>query len=230
MNDTSLSDKLQEMCDLLEDAHGRGSTYRERPSLSGQPCDPVGTLVVTILSQASNDVQTARVYQGLMEAFPTWESLALADPGEVEKLLRPGGLAVPKRRYIQESLRRIRCDMGDYALDSLEECSDEECYSYLTGLLGVGLKTAACVLLFGLGRDVFPVDTHVARICRRVGLVPDRASPEKIHRLLEPHLPAGVSLGLHLNLLEHGRKICSAPRPKCEECGIAHLCEGSRLR
>ena len=224
MNDPGLVSALREMADLLEDIHSRGSTYRERPSLSGEPEDPVGTLVVTILSQASNDVQTARVYSSLIEAFPIWGSLACADPDEVEELLRPGGLAVQKRRYVQESLRRIHCDMGDYVLDPLKNWSDEKCYSYLTGLPGVGLKTAACVLLFGLDRDVFPVDTHVARICRRVGLVPEKASPDQVHRQLEPSLPAGVALGLHLNLLEHGRTICKASRPNCGECGISHLC------
>ncbi len=220
---------LSELVVLLEQAYGRGSDHDQRPSLSGEPETPVGTLIVTILSQASTDARTARIYQQLTETYPRWDRLADADPAEVEEILRPGGLARQKRSYVQGALRQLHSDMGDYSLDRLRDWTDEACYEYLMGLPGVGLKTAACVLLFGFGRDVFPVDTHVARICRRLGLVEPSASPERIHHDLQGIVPPGRALDLHLNLLEHGRTVCSASRPGCASCPVVHLCAGRML-
>ncbi len=221
-----LGDDLSDLVELLEETYGRGSDHDVRPSVSGTPDTPLGTLIVTILSQASTDARTRSIYQELTEAFPSWDLLADADPDEVERILRPGGLARQKRRYLQGALHRIRADMGSHSLDSLRDWTDEDCYEYLRGLPGVGLKTAACVLLFGLGRDVLPVDTHVARICRRLGLAEASSTPERIHHDLHAHVPPGRALDLHLNLLEHGRRVCSAARPGCGFCPLAHLCDG----
>lgn len=215
---------LRELAHVLEQTYGRGRNHRLQPSVSGEPDTPLGTLIVTILSQASTDARTRPIYRELISTFPDWDQLASAHPERVEEILRPGGLARQKRRYVQGALRRIHSDMGGYCLDQLRNWTDEDCYQYLTSLPGVGLKTAACVLLFGLGRDVFPVDTHVARICRRLGLVDAAAPPERIHRQLHRLVPPGRALDLHLNLLEHGRKVCRASGPDCAGCPVRHLC------
>ncbi len=232
--DEDLPRRLGELAEVLEREHGRGSSYRENPSLSGEPDDVLGTLLVTILSQASSDSRTREIWARLNEAFPSPSALLEAPRAAIEEILRPGGLARQKSSYIRAVLRQVREDTGEYSLEQLHHCNDEDALNYLTGLPGVGIKTAACVMLFGLERDVFPVDTHVARIARRVGLVAENAPPDRIHRELAPHMPEGLALALHLNLLEHGRTVCLAVRPRCERCVLSPLCvwyrEGERKR
>lgn len=209
----------------LEEEYGRKSAYPDHPPLSGEPNSALGTLVVTMLSQASNDVGTRKVYRAMRESFSSWELLAAAPHGELVEVLRPGGLAEGKARNVQASLRRIRRDFGDFSLAALCGWSDEEVYDYLTDLPGVGPKTAACVLLFALRREAFPVDTHVARISRRLGLVPKTYAPARIQTHLEPLIPKGHALALHLNLLEHGRKTCDARKPDCLACVLSKRCD-----
>jgi len=213
-----------ELAEILEAVHGRGTSYRERPSLSGEPDGVLETLLVTILSQASSDGRTRKIWDRLTEQFPTPGAMLQARPGEIEEILRPGGLAKQKASYIQQVIARVCADMGECSLERLRSWTDGECRDYLLDLPGVGIKTAACVLLFGLDRDVFPVDTHVARIARRLGLVSEGAAPERIHRDLAPHIPPGIALSLHLNLLEHGRKVCLAVSPKCGMCDLQKWC------
>ncbi|MFP4200964.1 MAG: endonuclease III domain-containing protein [Bacillota bacterium] len=212
----------------LEEEYGRGSAYPEDPPLSGEPDSALGTLVVTMLSQASNDAGTRKVYRAMRERFPTWESVATAPHSDLVDVLRSGGLAEGKAQNIQATLKRIRSDFGDYSLRALRSWDDQEVYDYLTGLPGVGPKTAACVLLFALGREAFPVDTHVARISRRLGLVPKNYDPARIQAHLEPLIPRGHSLPLHLNLLEHGRKTCHARKPNCTACILSERCDRIR--
>ncbi len=178
-----------------------------------------------MLSQASNDVGTRKVFREMRRRYPDWSEVARAPRDDLVAVLRPGGLAEGKATNIQAILERIRGDFGEYSLEDMRSRGDTEVYDYLLDLPGVGPKTAACVLLFSLGRDAFPVDTHVARISRRLGLVPFRDSPEKIQRFLEPLVPGGCALSLHLNLLEHGRKVCTARRAHCEDCLLLAKCD-----
>ncbi|MFO7942116.1 MAG: endonuclease III [Bacillota bacterium] len=217
------------LSETLEEEYGRWSAYPDHPPLSGEPNSALGTLVVTMLSQASNDVGTRKVYRAMRERFPDWDSVASASHRELVEVLRPGGLAEGKARNIQATLRRIRRDFGDYCLGALREWSDEEVYEYLNDLPGVGPKTAACVLLFSLRREAFPVDTHVARISRRLGLVPEKYAPARIQAYLEPLIPRGHALALHLNLLEHGRKTCDARKPDCPGCVLSEKCDKIRI-
>ncbi len=209
----------------LEEEYGRGAAYPDTPPLSGEPGSALGTLVVTMLSQASNDEGTRKVYRAMRERFPRWGELLAASHEEVVEVLRPGGLAESKAQNVRSTLGIIREDFSEYTLEPLRKRSNEEVYAYLTNLPGVGPKTAGCVLLFALDREAFPVDTHVARISRRTGLVPGKYSPEKIQAFLEPLVPRGESLALHLNLLEHGRRICRARTPRCDECILFDKCD-----
>ena len=213
------------MCEVLEREYRRGEMYPSAPSLSGEPDSPLGTLIVTVLSQASNDEGTRKVYRAMRRRYPAWEDVARAPRADLVAVLRPGGLAEGKAANIQAILERIRRDFGDYSLEDMRSWGDTEVYDYLLDLPGVGPKTAGCVLLFSLERAAFPVDTHVARISRRLGLVPFKDTPEKIQRFLEPRVPPECALSLHLNLLEHGRNVCTARRARCEDCLLFAKCD-----
>ncbi len=196
----------------------------------GQPqrkrCDdPVGQLVATILSQNTSDVNTERAYASLRAAFPYWRAVMTAPTEAVADAIRSGGLANQKAPRIQAVLRKIHQARGDFSLDWLAELPVEEARRWLDDLPGVGNKTASIVLLFCFGRPAFPVDTHVHRVTRRLGLAPTSASPDQVMRIIEAHTPPAWFYPLHLNLIRHGRAVCKARRPQCSDCILADLCD-----
>ncbi len=193
--------------------------HPERPAL-----DPVAELVSTILSQNTNDRNRDRAFERLRRRFPTWEALRDGPPAEVAEAIRPAGLSQIKAPRIQAALRRIGDRAGGIALDFLAEMPLAEARAWLTALDGVGPKTAAIVLLFAFGRPAFPVDTHIHRVTRRLGLIPPNASREKAHLLMEELLPAETYYTVHLNLIRHGREVCHPHRPACGECRLRDLC------
>ena len=186
--------------------------------------DPVATLVLTILSQNTNDRNRDRAYERLRARFPTWEAVRDAPEAALVEAIRPAGLAPTKAPRIQNALRRITAERGAVTLDFLDSMSVEEGRAWLTSIPGVGPKTAAIVLLFALGKPAFPVDTHVHRVTRRLGLIPERTSREKAHRLLEALVPPEIYYPFHINLIEHGRAVCRARRPECERCVLREHC------
>lgn len=198
--------------------------YGEPEPLSG---DPLEELVYTILSQSTNDKNAARAYEAMREHFPTWGDVMRARGSVLTSVLKPGGLANTKARYIQKALRRLMSN-GNLSLDYLKGMTVEEAEKTLLGFEGVGLKTARCVLLFALGRDVFPVDTHIQRILKRLGVVPSTMTSEEVHRYIQPRIPVGACLSLHINLIAHGRRVCLARAPKCEGCVLADRCAAFR--
>jgi endonuclease-3 len=143
---------------------------------------------------------------------------------EVAEAIRPAGLSQVKAPRIQAALRRIPAPAGRISLDFLAEMPLEEARAWLTALDGVGPKTAAIVLLFAFGRPAFPVDTHIHRVARRLGLIPPHASREKAHLLLEELLPAETYYTFHLNLIRHGREVCHPRNPACSRCRLLDLC------
>jgi len=189
------------------------------------PRDPVATLVSTILSQNTNDVNRDRAFARLRERFPTWEAVRDAPPEELIETIRPAGLAPTKGPRLQETLRRIAAEQGELSLDFLAGLPFEEARAWLLSLPGVGPKTAAIVLLFALGRPAFPVDTHVHRVAGRLGLIPPRTSREKAHELLEALVPPKVYYAFHLNLIAHGRAVCHARKPDHEQCILRDACD-----
>jgi endonuclease-3 len=142
----------------------------------------------------------------------------------VERAIRSGGLARQKTRSIQAVLRAIQANRGRLSLEFLRRLSMDEARVYLLALPGVGPKTAACVLLFHLGRPALPVDTHVYRVSWRLGLIPENATAEDAHGILEPACPPGRVYAFHVLLIRHGRRICKARNPRCRECILAGLC------
>ena len=187
--------------------------------------NPLGSLILTLLSQSTNDRNRDQAYQTLKERFPTWERVMEASTKAVADAIRVGGLANQKSERLQAILRWVKGRFGELSLDAVHEMSNEDVFALLESQKGVGRKTACCVLMFACGRDVFPVDTHVHRIARRLGLVPEKASADKTYDIIQPLIGAGKSYSFHINLLTLGRSICNARAPQCSGCPLEPVCE-----
>jgi endonuclease-3 len=211
------SDKIKKVHEHLvgEYGHHRWEPHR----------DPLSELVRTILSQNTSDVNSDRAFSRLWARFPTWEQVLDADVEEIVEAIRPGGLGRIKAPRIKAALEAIREERGDLDLGFLRDLDLREARAWLESLGGVGPKTAACVLLFSLGRPVLPVDTHVLRVSRRLGLIEASTSAEKAHEVLGGMLADGAIYDFHLNMVAHGRRVCLARRPLCDVCVLAPLCD-----
>ena len=190
--------------------------------------DPVSELVSTILSQNTNDVNRDVAFDRLRARLPTWEQVRDADVEEVIEAIRPAGLANQKGPRIQEALRFITQERGELELDFLADWPIEEAKAWLVSMNGVGPKTAAIVLLFSLGKPAFPVDTHVHRVTKRLGLIGPRVTREKAHDTLEELVPPKDYYAFHLNVIRHGRQVCTSRKPNCPDCLLAELCDFSK--
>ena len=182
------------------------------------------SLVLTVLSQNTNDGNSGRAFEQLKVRFPTWEAALQAPRRQVEKAIRIGGLAQIKSGRIQEILRRIKQERGKLDLEFLREMPIADVREYLLSLPGIGRKTAAVLMLFQLDLPVFPVDTHIHRVSKRLGLVPPNASAERAHDVFDGMLKPKQMFPLHVGLILHGRRICVARRPRCPECSLLELC------
>jgi len=189
---------------------------------------PIAELILTVLSQSTNDRNRDLAYLTLRERFPgdTWVLVRDAPVDLVEEAIRPGGISKVKSARIKAILRAISdtAPGGNLSLDWLADRSVPEAQAYLTSLPGVGRKTAACVLLFALGMHDVPVDTHVSRVGTRLGLFRPRAPFEELHDEMLALTPRGEELEFHLNLLRHGRRTCHARRPSCGDCALRRMC------
>lgn len=188
--------------------------------------DALGGLIATILSQHTSDVNSARAYERLRSAFPNWTEVRDAPQDAVAEAIRVGGLAQVKAERIRRVLRAIsEREPGPLTLGALEELPLDAARERLLSLPGVGPKTAACVLLFSLGRPAFPVDTHVWRVTRRLGLIGPKVTADVAHLQLERRIPPEWRHTMHINLIQHGRRICHAQRPDCERCALRAHCD-----
>jgi endonuclease-3 len=194
---------------------------------------PIAELVLTVLSQSTNDRNRDVAYLRLRERFPTWERVRDAPLAQVEEAIRPGGISKVKSERIQAILRAItdapwegdgERAPGRLSLDWLPRAPLAQARDYLTALPGVGRKTAACVLLFAYGLHDVPVDTHVSRVGMRLHLLRPGAPFEELHDQMLALTPPGQELELHVNLLRHGRRTCHARSPACGECALARMC------
>jgi endonuclease-3 len=188
----------------------------------------IDEVVATVLSQHTSDTNSGRAFARLRQAFPSWERVAEAPAGAVADAIRCGGIADQKARRIQQILAAIGEREGRISLDRLHGLGDAAAASYLESLPGVGPKTAACVLAFALGRDAFPVDTHVHRVATRLGWIPANTTADKAHRLLAPRVPPDIRYDLHLAMVTHGRTVCRAQAPRCGRCVLRDLCRFGR--
>lgn len=198
-------------------------------AFSPKPRLPViDEIIATVLSQHTSDVNSERAFRRLKQRFPAWEQVLHAPAGEVADAIRCGGIADQKARRIQQILAAIDDREGRIDLARLDDLGDAEAEAYLRSLPGVGPKTAACVLVFSMGRAAFPVDTHVHRVAARLGWIAAGTSADRAHQLLAPRVPPDIRYDLHLALITHGRTVCRAQRPRCDECVLRDLCAYAR--
>ena len=188
----------------------------------------VDVLVDTILSQNTSAANSSAGYRRLRRRFRSWSRLADAEVAEIAECIRVSGLGWTKAPRIRSILRQIRADHGRITLAPLRRWPWARAQEYLEGFDGVGPKTALCVLLFAFGMEVFPVDTHIHRIARRLGLLNPRVPLAKAHEVLTPLIPPDDRYAMHVLLIAHGRTVCRARRPRCQQCRALSLCPTGR--
>lgn len=208
--------KVKKCIQILEDLYGIPKA---------EQMDPVDLLVATILSQNTTDKNSLRAFSNLKSTYHDYESLLSAPDAQIEEKIRVGGLAEMKANRIKASLERIKTDAGSIDLGFIRKMDLKEASDYLISLPGVGPKTAAVVLLFAFQKTTLPVDTHVFRVSKRIGLVPGDANIKEAQAVLEKITPPDKYMSLHLNLIRHGRLICKARNPIHSDCALKDICD-----
>lgn len=188
--------------------------------LQPERSDPLDMLIGTILSQATSDVNSHRSLTQLKKRFPSWEMVLRARTKTIADSIRAGGLADQKAVVIRNLLRQIKEERGDLDLTFLHDATPEVAIKFLERFNGIGPKTVACTLLFACGQEVFPLDTHIFRILRRLGMIPEKGTAQRAHELMTALVPAGKFYSFHVNLIRLGRRICRPRDPLCERCPI----------
>lgn len=211
-----LKQKVQEASDILEQMYG--SPQRDTT------VEPLDCLIRTILSQNTNDVNRDRAYDNLCSRFPTWEDVMTADVMAIEEAIRVGGLSRQKSERIKNFLVQLHAERGGLSLDFMRELETNEAVEFLCQYKGIGIKTAYVTLAFALGREVFPVDTHILRIARRLGVLDEKVPFAMAHEVLGPLIQPRDRYAMHVLLIAHGRAVCKAARPLCGQCRILQLC------
>jgi endonuclease-3 len=186
---------------------------------------PLDMLIKIILSQATSDTNSERTFAALKKRFPTWDAALRARTSTLADTIRAGGLANQKAAVIKDLLGQIKEKRGTLSLDFLHDLPDEEAVRYLSQFRGIGPKTVACTLLFACRKEVFPLDTHIFRILRRVGLIPQKCTDARAHEIMNRIVPPGKFYSFHVNLVRHGRAICRPREPLCERCPIVEYCD-----
>jgi endonuclease-3 len=208
--------KIKKILTLIDRSYGKRSAFKKT--------NPLDELVRTILSQNTNDKNSLGAFAVLKIQFRSWDELLSTPVKKIENLIKHAGLANIKARRIKNVLSEIKRREGVLNLARLAGLSDEDTLHYLISLEGIGPKTAACVLLFSFGRHVMPVDTHIFRISKRLGLIGRDVSIEEAHRILSSIVPKSLIYEFHLGIIEHGRKTCIAQGPRCGSCLLYGLC------
>ncbi|MCL1940481.1 MAG: endonuclease III [Synergistaceae bacterium] len=219
--------RIKKALDSLEKIYHNESNH-DKLLLQIRHEEPLDGLVLTILSQNTNDKNRDAAFGNLKSKWKKWESVAGLECGELADCIRTAGLSAIKSERIIFILKKIKSDFGEYSLKALKNKKIGHVREYLSSLPGIGPKTIACVMLFDLGLPSFPVDTHISRICKRLGFVPEstkkNVTPEEISVFMERNVPESRYLGSHVNIIEHGRSICKAQRPNCEICPVKDDC------
>lgn len=201
---------------LLAAEYGKGRWSVEK--------EPLDSLIGTILSQNTSNTNSSRAFDSLKHRYPTWERALKATSRQIASAIRQGGLAEIKSRRIKAILSEIKSRQGCLDLGFLKKMPMEEGYDYLLSFKGVGPKTAACVLLFSCHKPVFPVDTHIHRISRRLRWARPNEAAEKFQERVQGLIPEEWVYSLHINLIAHGRAVCRPRNPQCGECVLNKLC------
>ncbi|KPL02238.1 MAG: hypothetical protein AMJ90_06430 [candidate division Zixibacteria bacterium SM23_73_2] len=210
-------EKIKKISVLLNKEYGK-KVWRSRG-------EPLSVLIGTILSQNTSDNNSHQAFENLKRSFKNWESVRKAPINKIENAVRHGGLAKIKAKRIKDILNQIKNDNHNTSLSQLRKMKTQEVIDYLGKFKGVGEKTIACVLLFSLGRPFIPVDTHVFRLSKRLGLIPKKADSNKAHTILQKEVYPNLVYSFHLNLIRHGREVCKAKNPSCGDCVLFDLCQ-----
>ena len=199
-------------------------TYGEHPLVPRR--EPMHELISTMLSHRTTQQNEAIAFQRMWERFGSWEAIRDAPVEELSRTIAPANFAEAKAANIKEALRRIIAERGEPSIDFLRDMPTEEGLRWLMSLPGVGIKTASLVLLFCFGKPTLPVDTHVYRVSQRLGLIGPKVNPTAAHALLSALLPPNphVLFNFHVNMLQHGQKICIWGTPRCQRCPLTDLC------
>ena len=208
--------RLARIFTRLGETYGKPVWERSGPALD--------SLILTVLSQNTNDRNSLEGFRRLKAAFPDWGTVERAHWTKVAAAIRVSGLANVKSRRIQTILKQVRAEHGGYSLEGLNDWPTDKAREYLTAMPGVGPKTAACVLMFSFGKPVFPVDTHIHRVTRRLGLIDAKVSAEQAHDILQSMCKAEWVYPLHLLIIRHGRTVCHARNPVCGQCPLLRMC------
>lgn len=214
--------KIERIRALLERAYGHPECHPKR--------EPLDELILTVLSQNTSSVNCNRAFANLRTTYASWDEVVSADVDEIEDAIRAGGLGATKAARIKAILESMSKFNGGLSLDCLRHMTDREAMSFLRQFKGIGPKTAACVLMFSLCRHVFPVDTHVHRLARRLGLIGVKVSAERAHDVLGGMVPPGSAYSLHVNMVNHGRLVCKARNPSCGACSLLEMCPSGQAR
>jgi endonuclease-3 len=209
-------EKVSAVLEGLEEHYGR-PVYRQR-------FEPMDELVSCILTQHTTDATAFAAFDDLRARYPTWHEVVQAGPERVANVVRRAGLANQKAKNIVAALSEIKSRTGDYDIGHLASMSMREARAWLQTLPGVGPKTASIVLSFSFGMGAIPVDTHVYRVSTRLGLLPPKTDANKAHDVLLDLVEERDAYRFHVLLIQHGRQICKAQRPKCHECNVLPLC------
>jgi endonuclease III len=212
---------IQEVISLLEQQYGPREWHADR--------GPIDVLIETILSQNTSDANSGRAFASLKASFDSWESVTSAPAEHIAQVIKSGGLSQIKGIRIKQVLKQIENEQGRISLDPLKSKTMAEAEDYLIRLPGVGHKTARCVLLFSLGKPSLPVDTHIFRVARRLGLIDSSVSVENAHRLLQQQIPPSKVYQFHIHMIEHGRLVCHARQPRCDRCILRGICPSALL-
>lgn len=185
---------------------------------------PIDMLIATILSQNTNDKNSYKAYQNLRNKYPSWEVTNRARRTSIEKEIKIAGLGFQKSTAIKNLLSELNSKIGNYKLDELNNLNDLESIEYLSSFKGIGVKTASCVLLFALGKNICPVDTHVHRTLNKIGIV-NTKTPDKTFFQLNEKFPTRIAHSFHTNLIRLGREICTPSGYACSMCPIEKECD-----
>jgi len=221
-NMAARQEKYPPVAHILEEEYGR-KKWRQR----GTALD---SLIGTILSQNTTDTNSGRAFEQLKATYDDYEAVMNAPEAELSEVIRVAGLANQKGPRIQRSLRKIMEERGELDLEFLGQMDADDARDWLTSIKGVGLKTASIVICFGFQGKAFPVDTHVNRVSQRIGFTPPGTTPEKAHYIMEEIVPPKDHFAFHIQLIQHGRALCKARNPRCEQCPLVAHCDDYQSR
>jgi endonuclease-3 len=219
MNNPEIRRKIAEMEKILRRHYGEPDIGERRP------LSVLDEMILTILSQNTNDRNSGRAFDNLRSHFPTAEELSSAKRETIAEVIKTGGLGRIKAGYILALLEWLEANYGTLDCGFLCKMETDEALRAFRGVKGIGVKTIAVTLAFACKRDIFPVDTHVFRVMKRIGNLPESKTAEKAFYFLKDLIPDGIGISMHMNVIRHGREVCRARKPGCPNCVLKAICD-----